>query len=517
MASPISIWVTLICEATGTPRSMATSIPSTAGYRHSHTSFSILPCTGNIPSFIWSIMESLLSPSLLSIISFGGLLRVREDLFAIRCIAYSIFLWSTLQLTSLTVIEPDMIVSACVYIALGILLRGPNIKPVALGAALAIGFYTKAWMFPLALIILVAAWKLLARRSALIAASTFLLLCAPLIITLSVSSGHVTIGDTSRLNYAWYVNNVDMGRFWQGGPPRAGQPIHPVRIVLDSPRVYEFGGVFPVTFAVWYDNSYWYRGLHLWFAPRLLAHAYFNNALAVAKFLICQGGGFLIGWILCFLLQKDKDLRKDMAPGWVAWLVAVAALLFLCAAHVETRYIASVVTILFVVPFTALSGRIGKVLGGAIAIGGFVWALSFSSVTTWKGEEMHPLLPFQTTPQNEAWQVATDMQRLGIQPNDELAIAGHSNPIIFSARLIRARIIAQLDWSVSFWKLSESDRQRVLAALAATGAKFAISETAPPDPSLAVGWQRLGSSSYYAYPLSGLAGPSKTNSESAYR
>ena len=310
---------------------------------------------------------------------------------------------------------------------------------------------------------------------------------------------------------------LDMGRFWQGGPAKAGQPIHPVRIALDSPRVYEFGGVFPVTFAVWYDNSYWYRGLHLWFAPRLLAHAYFNNALAVAKFLICQGGGFLIGWILCFLLQKDKNLRKDMATGWVVWLVGLAALLFLCAAHVETRYIASAVTVLFVVPFTALSGRIGKVLGGAIAIGGFVWALSFSSVTTWKGEEMHPLLPFLTTPQNEPWQVATYMQHLGIQPNDGLAIAGHSNPIIFSARLIRARIIAQLDWSVSFWKLSASDRQRVLATLAATGAKFAISETAPPDPSLAVGWQRIGSSSYYAYPLSGLTGPSKTNSESAYR
>ena len=129
---------------------------------------------------------------------------------------------------------------------------------------------------------------------------------------------------------------------------------------------------------------------------------------------------------------------------------------------------------------------------------------------------MHPLLPFQTTPQNESWQVATDMQRLGIQPNDQLAIAGHSNPIIFAARLLRARFIAQVDWSVSFWQLSEPDRQRVLAALASRGAKFAISEVAPPDPSEAVGWQRIGSSTYYAYPLSGLAA-SRTNSESAHR
>ena len=128
-------------------------------------------------------------------------------------------------------VEPDMIICACVYAALGMLMRSPNTKPVALGAALAIGYYTKAWMFPLALMILIAAWKLLPpRRSVLIAASTFLLFCAPLIVALSVSSGHLTIGDVSRLAYAWFVDNVDMGRFWQGGLPGPAIRSHPARI-----------------------------------------------------------------------------------------------------------------------------------------------------------------------------------------------------------------------------------------------------------------------------------------------
>lgn len=443
-----------------------------------------------------------------------GLIKDREDVFAIRSIAYAIFLWSSLQVLSVSLIEPDMIICCCVYAALGMLLRAPNTRPVAVGATLAIGYYTKAWMFPLALIILCAAWKLLPRRSALIATSTFLLLCTPYIVALSASTGHLTIGDTSRLNYDWYVNNLDMGRFWQGGPPKAGNPIHPARIALDSPRVYEFGGVFPVTFPIWYDNSYWYRGLRLWLAPRLLAHAYFENSLGLAKFLLCQGGGFLIGWILCFLLQKDKKTRKDTAPGWLIWLVGPATLLFLCAVLVEPRYIASVVAILFLVPFTALSGRIGKILAVGVAIGGLAWALSFSSVTTFKGE---PTPPFRTTPQNEAWQLAMDMQRVGIQPNDQLALAGHSNPAIFAARLLRTHVIAQLNWDVMFWQLSETDRKRVLAALGSTGAKFAISEAAPPDPSQAAGWQPLGSSGYYVHPLSSAAGSSKINSESAYR
>ncbi len=442
-----------------------------------------------------------------------ALIKDREDVFSIRCIAYAIFLWSSLQLLPVSLIEPDMIVCCCMFAALGMLLRSPNTKPVAFGATLAIGYYTKAWMFPLALIILFAAWKLLPRRSALIAASTYLLLCAPLIVALSVSTGHLTIGDTSRLNYDWYVNNVDMGRFWQGGPPKAGNPIHPARIALDSPRVYEFGGVFPVTFPIWYDNSYWYRGLRLWFAPRLFVHTFFENSFGLAKFLVAQGGGFLIGWILCFLLQKDKKERKATDTGRVAWLIGVAALLFLCTVLVETRYIAWAVAIVFLVPFTALSGRISKLLAGTVAIGGLAWALSFSSVTTFKGE---PMLPLRTTPQNEAWQLAMDMERAGIQPHDQLALAGHSNRVILAARLLRAQVIAELNWDVMFWQLSETDRQRVLAALASTGAEFAVSEVAPPDPSRAAGWQRVGESEFYVYPLTGglsssSASPSKAH------
>jgi len=104
-----------------------------------------------------------------------GLIKDRNDVFAIRSIAYSIFLWSSLVLIPVSMIEPDMVICACVYAALGMLLRRPNTKPVALGAALAIGCYAKAWMFPLALMILFAAWKLLPRRGVFIAASTFLL------------------------------------------------------------------------------------------------------------------------------------------------------------------------------------------------------------------------------------------------------------------------------------------------------------------------------------------------------
>jgi hypothetical protein len=443
-----------------------------------------------------------------------GLLGDRKEVFATRTIAYAIFLWSSMELCRVFMVNPDMIIAASVYASLGILVRAPKSRPIVLGAALAVGFYAKAMMFPIALMVLLAGWKVLPRRTALIASASFLLLCAPWIATLSLSTGHLTIGDTSRLNYSWYVNKVDE-RFWQGGPAKAGKPDHPVRIILDSPRVFEFGGVFPVTFPVWYDESYWYHGLHMYFAPRLLVREFGKNFYSLAKVLLCQGGGFLIGWILCFLLQKDKTDREGTRPAWLAWLISLATLLFLCAVHLEPRHIASVVAVLFLVPFTSLRGRVGNLLAGAVAVGGLVWALSFASVTTLRGE---PMIPFQVTPQNDAWQLGNDMQRLGLQPHDEFATVCCVGPrSVFWAHLMRAHIVSQLDWNLNYWQLSESDKKRVLAALASTGAKFAVSEVPPPDSGQAAGWERVGSSSYYVYPLSGLAGASKTDSESDHR
>ncbi len=431
-----------------------------------------------------------------------GLLGDRKDVFAIRTISYSIFLWSSLELCRVFMVNPDMIIGACVYVALGIIVRAPKSMPIALGAALAVGFYAKAMMFPVSLLILLAACKVLPRRTILIASASFLLFCAPWIATLSLSTGHLTIGDTSRLNYSWYVNKVDE-RFWQGGPSRAGQPIHPARVVLESPRVFEFDGVFPVTFPIWYDESYWYRGLHMYFAPRNLAREYALNFYSLIKLLVFQGGGFLIGWVLCFFLRRDKTPNGGTRPAWAAWLISVASLLFFCAVHLEPRHIASLVAVLFLIPFTSLSGRISNLLASLIAVGGLVWAVSFASVTTLRGE---PMIPFQVTANNDAWQLATDMQRLGVQPHEKLATVCCVGPrSVFWVHLMRAHIISQLDWNLPFWQLSGPDQQRVLTALASTGAKFAISEVPPPNPSKAAGWERVGESDFYLYPLSALA------------
>ena len=84
------------------------------------------------------------------------------------------------------------------------------------------------------------------------------------------------------------------------------------------------GAFFPVTFPIWYDNSLLVsRPSPYGFAPRLFAHAYSPQQRSRRRKVLDLPGWrfFFIGWILCLLLQKDKTLRKDTAPGRVAWLV----------------------------------------------------------------------------------------------------------------------------------------------------------------------------------------------------
>jgi hypothetical protein len=440
----------------------------------------------------------------------GLLIWKREDEAEVRVIAYGLFLWSSLILIRVWTVNADMLVAASLYAALGLLLRAYKTKNASaltsaiLGVTLAAGYYSKAVMFPLSLALLLIAWIILPWRGALIAMLVFAFLSAPLILGISKSTGHLTFGDTGRLNYAWYVNGVAF-RWWQGGPSDAGEPKHPPRILLDSPRVYEFGGVFPkVTYPLWYDSSYWYEGLRVRLHPRLLARAMRSNLKGILELLALQGGGFLLGWGICFLLYKDRARTlKDLAATWPAWGVSIGSILLYSAVHIEPRHISVFAAVLMLTAFAAIYVPTKRLAVGIATIG-LLWSIWFSSATTMGGSRYSA---WDSTPTNVSWQAATGLQELGLHPNDKVASVCYSNRSnVLWARLARAHIVAEADWDVDFWKLSEADERRVLAALARSGALIAVSDEAPADPARAVGWRQAGSTNYYGYSLSQLLG-----------
>jgi hypothetical protein len=421
---------------------------------------------------------------------------------AIRVIAYGLFVWSSLILIGVWTANADMLVAASLYATLGLLIRAHRaetvsaLTPVFLGITLAAGYYSKAVMFPVSLVLLIIAWVILRWRGAVTAAFVFALLAAPLIAGLSKVTGHLTIGDTGRVNYAWYVDGIPF-RYWQGGPARAGKPLHPPKIELDSPRVYGFESAFPqATYPLWYDFAYWYQGVRTWFAPRREAGVIRSNLEWTLELFVKQGAGFLLGWVICFILSRRKtSVFKNAAAMWPAWVASIAAILLYCAVHIEARYIGTFAVLLMLTAFSAVDIK-NKRLATGITLVGLLCAISLAAGPTAGAH----YLPWGNMSSNDSWQVASGLQEMGLHANDKVASVCYSNRAnVLWARLARAHIAAETDWDVDFWRLSESNQRRVLNTLAQSGALMAVSDVTPPDPVHAVGWHQVGKTKYYAY------------------
>ena len=446
----------------------------------------------------------------------GVLARKPADEAGIRIIGYAIFLWASLVLIRVFTVNADMLLAAAVFTSSGILLRRCDRKTasvlnsICLGLALVAGYYSKAVMFPLGILFLLLAWIVLGWRRSLIAASVFVVLSAPLIAGISKTVGRLTFGGNGQLNYAWYVNGVQF-RWWQGGPATAGHPQHPPRIALDSPRVYEFGGDFPtVTYPIWYDSTYWYKGLRTPFIPHLFAKTAWHNFKGVLKLLLLQGGGFLLGLAICFYRSSPKgQILTNITRLWALFAVGAGGILLYCGVHVEPRHIGPFVAIPLLAAFAATHVPSGRP-AAAIAMLGLLWSFGFSAVNASMGTKHSPFDGADYTPwdhalSNVSWQATTGLQKLGLHANDKVGSVCYSNRSnVYWARLARVHIVAEPDGSVEFWRLSGVDQQRVLQAIARSGASMAVSDVAPPNPTQEIGWREVGNTAYYAFQLSKL-------------
>ena len=191
---------------------------------------------------------------------------------AFWALGYAVFGIATLNLIRVGLIGPDLLVSAFCCLAGWTALRlrrSPSVnRSLLLGLVLGVGYYVKAPFFPMAIVFLVCAclWRPLSLRAILLAGTAiamFLLVCAPFVTALSLAKGRLTVGDSARVNYAFYIDGSQHYEHWQGGPPGAGMPVYPtgswgwtssgyLRI-----RCQEHGDISCTGF----DPSYWYEGI----------------------------------------------------------------------------------------------------------------------------------------------------------------------------------------------------------------------------------------------------------------
>ncbi len=432
--------------------------------------------------------------------------------WAIFAVGYAVFLWSSLSLIQIHLVTPDMLMAGFVYMATGLLLQiwaRPQAfsRFVLLGAALGLGYLAKAPVLPLAFVFFAMAWFLAgdwrkATPRTLTAVLAFLAVAAPWILGLSQAKGRFTFGDSARFNYVLHVNGASPNGYLQNVGTAGGKLAHPVRKIFDAPPIYEFATPVKGTLPVWYDPSYWAEGavprLHL---RRELSVIHDCLEIYLDNFFKAQAALFVGFVVLCFMAGNDL-FRRQIAACWPVWLLAVAGLAMYCLIYVELRYVAVFFTLFWVGLFSGLAiadDRKGRRLVSLVTVA-VVIAVATPTTLTAAGQLRQV---FKRQP-NNYWQVAQDLQSLGVKPGDQVArFPAHFG--LAWARLLGVTVGAQVpvEHSMDFWYSTPEVQAQAIDKLRRLGVAAIVAEQVPSDVVHAPGpaWHKLGDGRYYALKL----------------
>jgi len=113
------------------------------------------------------------------------------------------------------------------------------------------------------------------------------------------------------------------------------------------------------------------------------------------------------------------------------------------------------------------------------------------------------LAPGHSAKRDIQWQVADNLRKLGVGPNDKVAAIGNT---MFHAwpRLARVRVVAEIPARPGgdverFWAGDAALKTQVIAAFGRTAAKVIVAEDIPPWASPSEGWRKIGATNYYVY------------------
>jgi hypothetical protein len=421
---------------------------------------------------------------------------------ALCVLGYSLFLWSSLIIVPVKIIGTDLLVTAFVYLASGMLIRlrreAGLLSFAAFGLTLGVGYWAKAIMFPISLVFLaVSIIKAPRWKQNLCSVVGFALVAAPLLIALSLSRGRFTFGDSGKLNYSSMVSPGGPVINWQGDPVASGVPKHPTRKITVDPSIYEFNGPIQGTYPPSYDPSYWNEGRRATFNLRaqlsVLAH---HVPPVVDLFLVTQPS--LTAGFLFLLFWNPRGFVRGLVRHWELLTISLAIVGLYMLVHFETRFVGAFVVLIWLSVFLSLCLPANKdsqrIAGLSIVALVVAMLLSFASNTAKK--------IVNGCPESAQSQLDTARQ-LALPRGTPVAVVGYGNNSYW-AHFAQLRIVAEIRGAdePNFWRLPEKTRQGLYAAFQTTGALWIIGE---PPPALAnlldARWKQVGTTTYYCYSL----------------
>jgi hypothetical protein len=415
-------------------------------------------------------------------------------------LGYAIFAWSSLCLITVTMVTPDLLYSALVYLALGMLLRAIDRDSLpmyaATGIVLGVGYFDRSIGFPLAIVLcgLLVVFRHGVRQS-FATVLGFLLVAAPWVATLSHATGHFTFSNEGRIVYLIFVQRGDF-QFTATGQPLIGvdTPTHPMRRLHVAPEVLDTSS-YPihVTYPTWYDPFYWYGGGKFHFRPHKelaqLASAWRDYVPILFSWGVLPAG-------LIALWLSGGTWRF---PEWLTLLWTLAALGACALVIVEPRLVGMFVPLLWLWMYRGFFRTSAALAESTILVIALALLVPLAA--------MVPQMMFRAgrdlaTHQiaSTDWELASSLQGDGLRPGDYIAYVG--DPIeSYFARLARLTISTWIPPSDvdQFWALDNAGKGAVFSSMLGAGAKAVITQDVPPEDRS--DWQRINNTSFYIHPL----------------
>src|ERR1700674_2681708 len=353
------------------------------------------------------------------------------SLRALWICGYVFFLWAGQFWVTPGWVSPDLSAARLGYLATAALIRIHRGQAswatfVFFGAVLGLGYLAKAPMFPLAFVFLACGFLAVSsdRRAwtrATLAAVVFIIIAAPLAVSLSRAKGRMTFGDSGRINYTEFVNGAPKYVHWEGGAPGTGIPAHPQRRLLDEPPVYEFAAPIGGSYPLWYDPSYWYEGIKPHFSLKGQLMALYRTTSSYLRIFSVTGTLYAVFVTLFFLVRKSGSWGGGWMQEKFVWVPLVAAFGMFALVHVEPRFVGGfglmlLMRLLAGVRFAKPTGK--GTLGGLASV--IILAPALATVFS-TGKNLKDIVRPATF---EQWEVARGLHELGIPQGTEVGYLG---------------------------------------------------------------------------------------------
>ncbi len=434
----------------------------------------------------------------------------------------------------------DTLLLAFLLLAMGLLLRlyagGRFWLYPALGLTLGCAYLTKSFAFlpSIALILglIVHAWWAGPRRARQLVGTAlllavFCLTAGPYLVAISRQLGHMTTGESARLNYAFFIDGTDRWHeAYHATLGHASGPFtHPEAPLAAAPPVFSYAAHPVGTYPLWFDPAWWTAGLkpHVWLPGHLARLA--RNLVVLVRYVLGRPEVFVLLAVLFGFgasWPRPHTLREGRVWLWVLAPLLWGLLMFgiYLPIDLQDRYLTGPFLLILLPLFAALGSRpasaiASEVSGRALTASvGSALVLLFAgialtqSVTYLADRRRHIPPAEQAHPgyDDQVFPAVAALEQLGLRSGGKLACMGDQACYVdqYWARLAGAQILAEIETPgeadpAAVWS-SLPDKRTVTAPLAAGGIEYIVTKF-PNSLRKPDGWIQLGTTDLFAYPL----------------